>query len=385
MATRAILVPDTNVLLHAAPLDQITWCQVAGVDEVEIVLVAQVLRELDGKKNGTSDKLKKRAQRVMSELDKWIPSGTQTAVIAAGVALRVQPREPVLGPGLDPAIGDDRILASALELAAATATPVKVVTGDITMRFKAEEKGFDVLKVPEKFRLPEEDRKEPAKAPRVVAGFYEDDQDGVTPNVAVKLGVTAAHLLPEARQLLARSRPRAPEPRFPDFGAIAFSPLHGREPDESDYRSYITEIERYDADHANVFELVLGVANTGTAPANDVVVEFILPDGVDYYEERPRLPSRPRKPDLLGIHIPYHPAHVERTESFTFDQLDDGSARAEIWVKRLMQSKRIGYSIWVEVTDDTLGGFPIDARVLVASPAITTDLKLNLRIDRGKQ
>ena len=75
--------------------------------------------------------------------------------------------------------------------------------------------------------------------------------------------------------------------------------------------------------------------------------------------------------------------HVERAESFSFDRLEDGSAHAEIRVKRLMQSKRTGYSVWVEVTDDALGGFSIEARVLVAAPASTSNLKLNLRIDRS--
>lgn len=381
MASRAILVPDTNVLLHAAPLDQIAWCDMAGVDAVEVVLVAQVLREVDAKKNGTSDKLRKRAQRVMSEIDKWIPSGAQRATLAKGVELRVDPGEPAFGPGLDPGVADDRILASVLELAAAGIAPVMVVTGDITMRFKAEAQKFRVLKVPEQFRLPDEERKEPAKAPRVTAGFWEEGQVGVSPNLAVKLGLSAADLLPEARQLLAESRHAASQTSGLPLSTLGS--LYVREPSETDYVRYVEEIERYNSVNSRVFELVLGVANTGTSPADDVVAEFILPRGVFYYEDGPPLPKRPRRHDLFWHHIPHHPMHVERAESFSFDRLEDGSAHAEIRVKRLMQSKRTGYSVWVEVTDDALGGFSIEARVLVAAPASTSNLKLNLRIDRS--
>jgi hypothetical protein len=374
MSTRAILVPDTNVLLHAVPLSQISWREVAGVDEVELVLVPHVLHELDTKKYGTSEKLRKRALRVMSELDTWISPGTQSATIAVGVVLRVVPREPVLSPGLDPMVGDDRILASALELRADATASVVVVSGDIAMRFKAEALGLRVLKVPEQFRLTDEERKEPTKTPRVDAGFLHDEDAALTHSLATSAGLSAAHLLPEARRLLASSKSK---------------PLHlpvilalDGEPNSSDYRRYISAIEHYDQRNAKVFTFVLGVANTGTAPADDVVVEFWLPDAVRYHDGEPPLPRVPRRRDYTPP-IARNPPHGERTESFTFKRHDDGTAHAEIRVKRLMHSKRVGYSVWAELVDDTLSGFPIRARVLVAAPAVTAEMKLNLRIRRG--
>lgn len=98
------------------------------------------------------------------------------------------------------------------------------------------------------------------------------------------------------------------------------SPLYGRELDETDYQSYVSASERFDVANARFFELVLGVATTGTAPADDVVVESLLPGGVEYHEDPPRLPTRPRRQDLFGVHIPQHPVHVERTVSFDFEK-----------------------------------------------------------------
>jgi hypothetical protein len=381
MVARAVLVPDTNILLHMLPLDQIPWRALVGADEVEIVLVPQVVRELEAKKYGESDKLKKRAQRVVSQLDKWVPSGARSGQIAEGIVLRLHPREPVVVDGLDPTVGDDRIVASALEIQALE--PVIIVTGDIGMRMKAEARGLPpVLKVPDLYRLPEAaPPKASTKVPRVTVGFLEDGEESLREFASKRLGLSVAHLVPEAKELLAQARRPALLAKLTSFDLLQNGP-----PTEGAYERYLAELEQYDVTNAKVFEFAIGVANEGSAPAHDIIAEFWLPYNVYIYSREPPMPGRPRpRPLFPSLHVPVHRSQPEENESFTFKSLDDGSGYARVQVRRLMHSDTACYSLWAEVPDEALRGFSIKAKVLVASPASELETTLNIRIERDNR
>jgi rRNA-processing protein FCF1 len=312
MGARIIIVPDTNVLLHSQPLDQIPWCDLTQSQSVEIVLVSQVLRELDAKKSGDSEKLRRRAQRVLSEIKRWVPSASSIGAVGNSATIRVQVKEPQPIDDLDLNVPDDRIIASALWLRGEA--PIVIASGDTTMGYKAEAHGIDVLSIPEQYRIRDEEPKKAvvsAPRPRLIASLFASDGAPLSSNAEVRCGLTAGHLLPEAEQGLAAARGREAEAArqraaeeaarraaisgsssameillsyklsntIADLHRIAhpFDPMNA-EPSVEEWEQYIANIKNYDERHPNTFELSVGLVNGGDAPAHDILVDFWFPE-----------------------------------------------------------------------------------------------------------
>ncbi|MDB4963963.1 MAG: hypothetical protein JWP01_3962 [Myxococcales bacterium] len=391
MGDHAIIVPDTNVLLHSQPLDQIPWRDLAKATSVEIVLVSQVLRELDAKKNGDSEKLRRRARNVLSKINTWLPSASATPTIADGVVLRVRVREPGAAAGLDLAVPDDRILASASELG----HDVFIATGDTTMRLKADGLNLRVVTIPETYLIrDEEPKKHIVPKAQLRAGILDVDGRELTTNLTLGVGLSAKHLLNDAMEGLRAAETSADENARGVYGLYGrnalrlggFASFHEeREPTVESWATYIQSIHAFDEQHANRVEVVLGVVNDGSAPAEDILVEFQFPPGIYVHRSEPHWPSQPRRrahfDDFSSlIRRPLHPMEVN--ESFHLDWDGDTGAHAQIKIRRLLQSKRIAYAVWAEIHDDNIGGIPIRARVLAGSPPLTTDSTLNVRFER---
>lgn len=414
MGSCVIIVPDTNVLLHSQPLDQIPWCDLTQSQSVEIVLVSQVLRELDAKKSGDSEKLRRRAQRVLSEIKRWIPSASSVGAVGNRATIRVQVREPQPIDGLDLNVPDDRIIASTLLLRGET--PIVIASGDITMGYKAETHGIDVLSIPEQYRIRDEEPPKKtvvsAPRPRLVASLFASDEAPPSPNVEVRCGLTACHLLPEAEQGLAVARGREAEAAhkraaeeaarraalsrsssavemlmrplsntLADIHRIAhpFDPINA-EPSVEEWEQYIASIKNYDERHPNTFALSIGLVNEGDAPAHDILVDFWFPEDVVVSDREPQVPARPLRNRTLMLDslLPRGYDAVEVNSSFHVDQHENGT-RAHLKIKRLMHSMQVAYPVWVEVLDPSVRGMKINARVLSASPPIEDDVDLNVR------
>lgn len=169
--------------------------------------------------------------------------------------------------------------------------------------------------------------------------------------------------------------------RLAGFGSYYDEP----EPGVEAWESYVQSLRAFDEQHANWVEVVIGVANEGTAPAEDILVEFQFPPGIYVHRSEPYLPSRPRRRSHIDnlVSLVARPPHpMEVNESFDLDWDRDAGALAQIKIRRLLQSKRIAYGVWAEIHDDSIGGMPIEARVLVGSPPTTTESILNVRFDR---
>jgi rRNA-processing protein FCF1 len=390
MGDHVIIVPDTNVLLHSQPLDQVPWRDLAKAASVEIVLVSQVLRELDAKKNGESEKLRRRARNVLSKVNSWLPSASSTPTIAEGVTLRARVTEPRAAVGLDLAVPDDRVLASASELG--ETHKIYVATGDTTMRLKADSLGLHVVTIPDAYRIRDEEPKQiVVPKAQLRAGLLDLDGRELSDFVALGIGLSAKHLLDEANEGLHTAQLSAVDNDRTAYGRNAFrlagfgSFYDEPEPGVEAWESYIQSIHAFDEKHANWVEVVVGVVNDGTAPAEDILVEFQFPPGIYVHRSEPYLPSRPRRRSHIDnlVSLVARPPHpMEVNESFHVDWDGDTGAHAQIKIRRLLQSKRIAYAVWAEIHNDSIGGIPIRARVLAGSPPLTTDSTLNVRFER---
>lgn len=413
MATTLCIV-DTNVLLHSQPLSQIPWRDLLQADAIEIILVSRVLRELDEKKNGDSEKLKKRAKRVLSQINEWLPPGTRTTSISDGIAIRVHTREPAKREGLDFSVSDDRIIASALELR--EGADVWLITGDTAMRFKAEDFGLRVLALPDAYRLRDE---EPAKstrppAPRLVVGFF--DQDGHhTSHIEVRsAGLSATDELADAERRLdalerqaaeaeqklrteqelleKRVREKAPfaefalrehrdRQRWGGMRNILAEP--SQEPSADEWQRHIAALRKFNQRHADTVTLSIGVANLGTAPASDIIIDVVFPASSNLTDFRPRAPEPPQgqqvfmRNALLSASMSNAAAAAIRpAPANTFHvRREDDLINVRITSTRLMHSKHIKWPIWLDVRE----GFQVRGRVLAGSPPLDEEFDLNIR------
>lgn len=420
MSACVIIVPDTNVLLHSQLLDQIPWCDLTRSQSVEIVLVSQVLRELDAKKSGDSEKLRRRAQHVLSAIKRWMPSVSSVGTVGKGATIRVQVREPQPIEGLDLNVPDDRVIASAILLRGES--PVVIASGDITMGYKAEMHGIDVLTIPDQYRIhddaPQKKAAPSAPRPRLVASLFPPNDAPPAPNVEVRCGLTAGHLLPEAEVGLTLARRREAEvararateesarraaralssrggdPRLRNPFSIPFSntlaaldritgpfdPPDEEEPSAEEWEQYIASLKNYDELYPNTFALSIGLINEGDAPADDILVEFWFPDGFAISDYEPKIPTKPLRRRLLidDCLLRAVLAPSERNSSLRLDQHEDGTLM-HLKIKRLMHSMHIAYPVWATVFDPSVRGMKINARVLSASPPTEAEVDLNVR------
>jgi predicted ribonuclease YlaK len=153
-----IVIPDTNVLLHhVAPFDEIDWADELDVRNapVHVVLPLVVVYELD--KNKTNTKrlddgtlVKTRARKTLNRIDELIPTEqpTKRAVLSeASNAVGYAATLDVLVDPLDHVPlnnADNEIVDRAGFLQQISKSPLKIVTGDSTMRLLAATNGLQV-------------------------------------------------------------------------------------------------------------------------------------------------------------------------------------------------------------------------------------------------
>lgn len=150
-------VPDTSAMIDAPDLK--SYLGAVGVAELEIVLVPGLLAELDSLKDqGRNQEIRQKARSAGQAIKALRSRGSLVEGVELKPGLRVisRPLEPTfarLPAGLDPAIPDDRILGSALELQREhPAAAVVLVTGDVNLQTKAELGGLPFVEPPSSTR-----------------------------------------------------------------------------------------------------------------------------------------------------------------------------------------------------------------------------------------
>ncbi len=150
--TGVIVIPDTNSIVEHP--DPIHYRTVAGSASFTFVLLPTVLSELDDLKTlHRNPDFRDKAKRTIARIKGWRMQGRlrDGVTVDGTITVRAVPKDPKMHDSLswlDPTIGDDRIIASVLEVQAANPSDqVVLVTGDINLLNKAEAACIDHAEV----------------------------------------------------------------------------------------------------------------------------------------------------------------------------------------------------------------------------------------------
>lgn len=311
---------DTNLFMHYMRLDQVDWRALSGTKKVIIVLSPAVIVELDKHKNQHPvRRLKDRARDIVS----WIKTLKHGAEVAPGVSVEFLVREPAprfFADGLDPAVPDDRIIASVLERAA-SGQAVAVATDDTTLSLKVRARDIRWIEVPEDCRLKEEpdpleaenarlrreNRELAHRLPKPVLLWTEDQENK---ELTITLGAPEGDPPPKPNQMRRLHRPLPlrkgptsvdPWARF-TLGMLTDDEINAHNKALVEFYTryeqyYAAEMEWRDRSR-RVLGLDFTVSNQGTSSANDVTVTVAFPERLTLIDpkKQPPRPDRPQPP-----------------------------------------------------------------------------------------
>jgi hypothetical protein len=154
---RAVFL-DTNILLHYTFFPEVTWNDLAGCEEVVLVICPVTLGELDKQKySNPSSRVKERARKVGKKLEELLDSG---GFVRQGVSMEfihIEPNE-FERYQLSRASQDDQLLASILKYRSDHShSDVLLVTNDIGLKLKSKARDIATMKLPDSYRLEEPD------------------------------------------------------------------------------------------------------------------------------------------------------------------------------------------------------------------------------------
>lgn len=332
----ACFVPDTNVFLQCRPLAEVDWREVTSDETVELVVVAQVYRELDRLKQGTSARRVRRARRWL-ELLRPVALGECDEVVlrerAPRVVLRLAPR---LRPGaldgsvLDLEIADERIVAEALAFAQGGVADVGVLSDDGMALRAAREVGLGDVPLPSGWLAepePDEGQRRVAELERQVAGLLRQapviDVRAVvddTPVARIEATYTVWPELSSGFIAHAMTRVRAAYPGRRTAEGGAYVTIVGEAIDygQANYENWLAKVEKRLAASARFafrftdpFPAQLVLENTGGASADGLVVDvhargavrLVDPDALDDLREKlsESFPTPPKPRSMFAL------------------------------------------------------------------------------------
>jgi hypothetical protein len=411
---------DTNVLLHYQFFADVEWVKQLGAGAVTLVFAPVVLTELDEKKWTGSRREKGRAKAVLKKLDQLGLSAAPVAVRpgVAALALAAEPVDAVFAQHrLDPHINDDRLLASVLSFeGAAPGDRVFVLTGDSGLRVKGRARQIEVAVPDESLELPDEPddvERDLQKAQRDLAELR-----NAAPELKLCFGDGQIHARFSARlvrdlepatvrRLLAAWRKRHPHisalpdsfelpgqgtfrmPSFagmPGFVSAEDAKAHNAELDAvyASYEEYLREWPAVVNGHARIVPFNLVLENTGTAPADDIDVQFWTDAAGAWLDEIPKLPFPPAPPkrrdpfDPLGSLAFLHNADYLRDINMVHPGAnEDGpnisgegrEQRVQYGIKRVKHHVpcTLPPVYFQFASDDAVGSFTVDVRIVAAN------------------
>ena len=301
------LFPDTNVFLHFRRLDEIDWRALVDGDEVDLVVVHPVLRELDKHKaTNAVRRLKERAAGAVKWLGSMAGSKGPTK-IREGVTLSFRRSNPVIdfrSHRLREGIVDDEIVASVLEFKAEhEGSPVHIVTADIGMQVLAPGHELETVAPPEESRLPEEPDPGEVEVRKLRAQVAELQSRQSEPVVVFRDGSSRASVMvPVVEQVSDVAVMRAVE-EVKRQAQVERPLMLGDDDDEAGFgytreqalafvmhrceakREYMLALQAARNIRGRTIPLALSLENRGKALATDIDVEFEVSDGGAVFSE----------------------------------------------------------------------------------------------------
>lgn len=308
--------PDTNFFYHYKHFREVDWHKLLNGKHVRIVITAPVLAELDKHKNDRASRRRRdRSRKIIKELEKLMegtPANTPVK-LKRSTEILLNLLTPNMGQylgRLDPASQDDKIIGHILQFKADNiGAEVLLLSADLGMRLKARELGIEIIAPPEELRLKDEPTKaelEQANLQKELQGLkerlpsaalYFAIPQGIFPKVVFYR--TSRQLADD--QLAATVDKRKGELIFKSRlrGRLKYKFPHEERQIEiymPKYQDYLTSRNEYLEFASNLVQLSFGILNSGTTPAEDVVVEVQFPDSFRIFYTIDDLPKEPREP-----------------------------------------------------------------------------------------
>ncbi len=292
---------DANVLMHFQTFDEVDWPAKLGATHVHLVLAPSVMRELNKfKDDNTNERRKNRVRMLLAKLKPLLNAGdaNSPALVRSGVTIFDIAREPAVDwatLGLDPAVEDDRLLASILAFAPAERARVLLISNDFPAQRKARtqqiafwdpEGSIDRVELPspEAARIKELEQKVQtleSRTPKVNFAFWEHGNATrvvTRPRGVIRPGSTSDA---DIERHLAQQR-RSFEEQATNAGGRA---------SEKDIREFRQEYDRYlkelkaladksrARDYGWRYQFAFVLQNTGSAPLVDAEIALTFPSG----------------------------------------------------------------------------------------------------------
>lgn len=137
-------VLDTNVLLHYQRPDNVSWLKVLGRAHVRLVVPLRVVEELDEKKYGRSDRLASVAREVLPWLEEAVLREAGKIRDDTTIEVPIDPARRVR-----PENADREIIDICHELREFGGHRITLVTGDTSMRLRANAESIPTVAMPE--------------------------------------------------------------------------------------------------------------------------------------------------------------------------------------------------------------------------------------------
>ena len=352
---------DTNLLLHAKPLAQITW-EERHDPPITIVVTRTNIKELDKHKDQHPKKhLRERARKALQVIE----AATTSPMIRKETNLVVDNRTPRVDfdeHELDSGSADDMLVASVIAYQAKHPDePIILYTHDVGPRLTAQRLGVTARAIPDEDRLPAQKDEIEQENERLKKELHEfktaAPQLHVTINNSAETVDTSTMVqMPKALtdqavdaaaksargKLPAFTRGTDPEPEsivsrvngrlVIDFDKQIDANLNAIP--GSEYERYDRQCARYEADYrkylleqhdalmlrARTVSLEVVLHNVGGQPAEDVNIELIFPENASLATEAPRLtgpaPVAPTPPRTQQQLLHATAQHAVRFDSY---------------------------------------------------------------------
>lgn len=304
-----LAILDTNILIHFRQFDEVDWLNELGFDEVQLVIVPAVYRELDEKKSQSrSSKIRKRVRAVLSKLHDRLADAS-SATISEHVSLRLDHVDPSIdfaSHSLNPSINDDHIIASGIVMAGRGKT-VTVVCADYLLRQKARASGLAAHVLDERYRLADE----PSDEDKIIRQLRQDLKRSTLrrPELELLLGsgekVLKTQLQPlqdltdaEIQRLLQDVIQRYPKQSDPTgFGHSMVETYNMKLAlFYKEYEQYIQRRHAHRQAKAMTVKVTFELTNSGDKPATDIGVSIRTAEPVVARESLDSLATRPKAP-----------------------------------------------------------------------------------------
>lgn len=310
---------DTNIILHFRRLDELDWCDLAGVTSCSLIVTPVLMRELERNKvSNPNTKLRQRAREAILWLAKKLGEKSPTR-LRKGVTLIFDDQEPLLDFAehrLSRDIADDHFIASAIDWSKRSGKNVAIATADSGFALKLRSRPVGYLQPGDEWRLPDAIDAERDELKEIKRQL--DRERNRRPNLSVQFegegkvvsvkseAVEPPKSLDDVRALYSRMSlgeyAAADNRRESEVGIYSSEPVHeynralGAFFDE--YEIYLSKHRIWAEQEERTIELVFSLANLGSAPASNIDVTLNFPSHVEVIavEDAPEEPEEPEPP-----------------------------------------------------------------------------------------